>query len=98
MRGSTRDTKPYSMAYFSAKHLGAGQYYLMTTKDKDGKAFDGGSTYRLRAPSVIRPHAEIAATRHAKRAVCLSQAPSPILPICCSSTRPLSTRAIASYR
>ena len=27
----------YSMAYFSAKHLGAGQYYLMTIVDKDGK-------------------------------------------------------------
>ena len=26
------------MAYFSAKHLGEGQYYLMTIVDKDGKA------------------------------------------------------------
>src|SRR6476469_7305844 len=32
----------------------------------------------LRTPSVIRPHAQVAATRHAKRAVCLWQAPSPI--------------------
>ena len=24
----------YSMAFFSAKHLGAGQYYLMTIRDK----------------------------------------------------------------
>ena len=27
----------YSMAFFSAKHLGAGQYYLMTIRDKDRK-------------------------------------------------------------
>jgi hypothetical protein len=41
----------YSMAYFSAKHLGAGQFYLMTIKDKDGNSFDGGSTYRLTVPA-----------------------------------------------
>jgi len=41
----------YSMAYFSAKHLGAGQYYLATIVDKDGKAFDGGSAYRLSVPA-----------------------------------------------
>jgi hypothetical protein len=41
----------YSMAYFSAKHLGAGQFYLMTIKDKDGRPFDGGSTYRLNVPA-----------------------------------------------
>jgi hypothetical protein len=29
------------------RHLGAGQYYLMTAKDKDGRALDGGSNYRL---------------------------------------------------
>ena len=41
----------YSMAYFSTKHLGEGQYYLMTVVDKDGKPFDGGSTYRLHVPA-----------------------------------------------
>lgn len=41
----------YSMAFFSAKHLGAGQFYLMTTKDKDGQPFDGGGTYRLAVPA-----------------------------------------------
>jgi len=41
----------YSMAYFSAKHLGAGQFYLMTIKDKEGRSFDGGSTYRLNVPA-----------------------------------------------
>ncbi|HZF14687.1 MAG TPA: DUF1254 domain-containing protein [Steroidobacteraceae bacterium] len=41
----------YSMAYFSAKHLGEGQFYLMTIVDKDGKGFDGASTYRLNVPA-----------------------------------------------
>jgi hypothetical protein len=41
----------YSYAYFSAKHLGEGQYYLMTIKDKDGNALDGAATYRLHVPA-----------------------------------------------
>jgi hypothetical protein len=41
----------YSMAYFSAKHLGTGQFYLMTIKDNAGHAFDGKSGYRLRIPT-----------------------------------------------
>ncbi len=41
----------YSMAYFSAKQLGAGQFYLMAIKDKDGRRLDGSKTYRLRIPA-----------------------------------------------
>ena len=41
----------YSVAFFSAKHLGAGQFYLMCTKDKAGNSLDGDSTYRLRVPA-----------------------------------------------
>src|SRR6476469_7815618 len=44
----------YAMAFFSPKHsgeAGGGSFYLMTIKDKEGKAFDGGSTYRLTVPS-----------------------------------------------
>jgi hypothetical protein len=41
----------YSYGYFSAKHLGQGQFYLMTTKDKDGQSLDGGRTYRLSVPA-----------------------------------------------
>jgi hypothetical protein len=41
----------YSMAFFSAKHLGAGQYYLMTIRDKDHKPFEGNATYRLNVPA-----------------------------------------------
>ncbi len=40
----------YSYAFFSAKHLGAGQYYLMTISDKDGQPFHGDQTYRLHVP------------------------------------------------
>ena len=32
----------YSIAFFSAKHLGAGQFYLMCIKDKAGNSLDGG--------------------------------------------------------
>jgi hypothetical protein len=41
----------YSFAYFSAKHLGGGQYYLMTMKDNQGKLLDGAQTYRLNVPA-----------------------------------------------
>jgi hypothetical protein len=41
----------YSYAYFSPKHLGKGQFYLMNIVDKDGKPFDGGSSYRLNVPA-----------------------------------------------
>ena len=41
----------YSMAFFSAKHLGAGQYYLMTIRDKDHKPLDDNGTYRLNVPA-----------------------------------------------
>jgi hypothetical protein len=41
----------YSYAFFSAKHLGEGQFYLMTIKDKAGRSFDGKNTYRLTVPA-----------------------------------------------
>jgi hypothetical protein len=40
----------YTMAYFSAKHLGTGQFYLMTIKDDKGEAFDGSKLYQLHLP------------------------------------------------
>jgi hypothetical protein len=40
----------FSIAFFTPKHLGAGQFYLMTIKDKDGSNFSGASTYRLSVP------------------------------------------------
>ena len=41
----------YSMAFFSAKHLGTGQYYLMTIRDKDRKPLEGSGSYRLNVPA-----------------------------------------------
>ena len=41
----------FTFAFFTPKHLGQGQYYLMTIKDKDGNAFDGSATYRLNVPA-----------------------------------------------
>jgi hypothetical protein len=40
----------YSYAFFSPKHFGAGQSYLMTTKDRDGQPFKGDNNYRLQVP------------------------------------------------
>jgi hypothetical protein len=41
----------YSMAYFSAKHLGEGQFYVMSTKDKAGQPLKGSATYVLHVPA-----------------------------------------------
>jgi hypothetical protein len=46
----------YSLAYFSAKHLGAGQFYLMALKDSKGNRLDGSSTYRLHVPASVPVH------------------------------------------
>ena len=49
-RGTT-----YAMAFFCPKHSGMGSYYLMATKDNEGRSLDGGSTYRLSVP----PHVPV---------------------------------------
>jgi hypothetical protein len=38
-------------AFSTVKHLGAGQFYLMSIRDKDGEAFDGSKNYRLIVPA-----------------------------------------------
>lgn len=43
----------YSIGYIGIKHLGAGQFYLISSKDKDGKPLDGASTYRLTVPPKV---------------------------------------------
>lgn len=40
----------YSFGFFSAKHLGHGQFYLLTIADKAGQPLDGGSAYKLTVP------------------------------------------------
>jgi hypothetical protein len=41
----------YSYAFFSPKHPGSGQFYLMAIKDKQGGVLDGCNTYRLTVPA-----------------------------------------------
>lgn len=41
----------YSYAFIGLKRLGAGQFYTISIRDKDGDAFDGGKTYRLTVPA-----------------------------------------------
>lgn len=40
----------YTYAYIAIKRLGAGQFYLITIRDKDGNSYDGSKTYRLTVP------------------------------------------------
>jgi hypothetical protein len=41
----------YSYGFIALKRLGAGQYYLINIKDKDGEAYDGAKTYRVHVPA-----------------------------------------------
>jgi hypothetical protein len=45
----------FTFAFFTPKHLGQGQSYLMTLKDKEGQNLDRGQSYRLAVP----PHAPV---------------------------------------
>jgi hypothetical protein len=40
----------YTYAYIGLKRLGAGQFYTISIRDKDGDPFDGGKFYRLNVP------------------------------------------------
>jgi hypothetical protein len=40
----------YTYAYIAIKRLGAGQFYTIAIRDKDGQAYDGSKTYRLTVP------------------------------------------------
>jgi len=46
----TKRAASYAMGYFSAKHLGSGQHYLMSFSDSAGNQLDGKNTYRLTVP------------------------------------------------
>ncbi|HEY1372783.1 MAG TPA: DUF1254 domain-containing protein [Candidatus Binatia bacterium] len=43
----------YTYAYISIKHLGAGQFYLISIRDKDGDSYSGSKTYRLTVPPKV---------------------------------------------
>lgn len=57
----------YAMGYFSSKHLGAEQFYLMARKDGKGNALDGGSIYRLHVPASAPVHEYWSATAYDAR-------------------------------
>jgi hypothetical protein len=40
----------YTYGYISIKRPGTAQFYLVSIRDKDGKGYDGGQTYRLHVP------------------------------------------------
>ena len=40
----------YSYAFVGIKRLGAGQFYSISIRDKNGDSFDGAKTYRLNVP------------------------------------------------
>jgi hypothetical protein len=41
----------YTYAFVGIRKLGAAQFYLISIKDKDGQAYEGGKTYRLHVPA-----------------------------------------------
>jgi hypothetical protein len=41
----------FTFAFFTPKHLGQGQSYLMTLKDRDGRPLEGSRSYRLSVPA-----------------------------------------------
>ena len=43
----------YTFAFFSAKHIGEAQYYLLTINDATGQPLDGNASYRLRVPANV---------------------------------------------
>lgn len=43
----------YSWAFFSAKQLGTGQFYLMAITDHLGEPLDGSTTYQLSVPAKV---------------------------------------------
>jgi hypothetical protein len=43
----------YHYAYIGIKHLGAGQFYLINIKDRDGADYDGAMIYRLHVPAGV---------------------------------------------
>src|SRR5262249_40827519 len=41
----------YTYAFVGIRNLGAAQFYLISIKDRDGKPYEGNTTYRLRVPA-----------------------------------------------
>ncbi|MGC3948437.1 MAG: DUF1254 domain-containing protein [Chryseolinea sp.] len=43
----------YMMAFFSAKHIGESQFYLLQIVDKEGNSLDGSNSYKLHVPANV---------------------------------------------
>lgn len=43
----------YTYAFIALKRMGAGQFYIIAIKGKNGVELDGGKTYRLRVPANV---------------------------------------------
>lgn len=43
----------YTVIFFSAKHIGESQYYLIQIVDKEGNPLDGNSSYKLHVPANV---------------------------------------------
>ena len=43
----------YTIGFFSAKHIGESQFYLMQIVDKDGNSLDGNSHYKVNVPANV---------------------------------------------
>lgn len=43
----------YMIIFFSAKHIGESQHYLLQIADKDGNALEGNSNYKLHVPANV---------------------------------------------
>jgi hypothetical protein len=41
----------YTFAFFSGKHVGQAQYYLMATEDREGRPLEGKASYRVHVPA-----------------------------------------------
>jgi hypothetical protein len=41
----------YTLGFTGIKRIGTAQFYLMTSKDKEGRGFDGKASYRLQVPA-----------------------------------------------
>lgn len=75
----------FYFAFSTIKHLGAGQFYLFVSRDKQGQPLDGAATYRLHVPpkppvrqywsAVLYDFATHALIRHMPHAGCSSQSP-----------------------
>lgn len=43
----------YTVGFFSAKHIGESQFYLMQIADKNGKSLDGNNPYKVNVPANV---------------------------------------------